>query len=145
MVEIIIRMASIDTEALAADPSQLQLYPAIPVLSKIIDLDLSPAQTMTMNTTVFAALSSLGLHSAEGRLKVCLCARVHVRVAGVRVCGCGCAGAGAGVRLRVRVRERERGPLSCHEFTCFPPSHGIRPDRSLFCINRCASRAPSAS
>ena len=76
-------MASVDKGALAADPGALQLYPAIPILSSMLDLDLAPAQSIAMNTTVFAALSALGLNSAEGRLEVCKVGRDLRRV---RVC-----------------------------------------------------------
>jgi hypothetical protein len=60
VVEIVIAMASVDKGALAADPGALQLYPAIPILSSMLDLDLAPAQSIAMNTAVFAALSALG-------------------------------------------------------------------------------------
>ena len=53
-------MASVDKGALAADPGALQLYPAIPILSGMLDLELAPAQSIAMNTAVFAALSALG-------------------------------------------------------------------------------------
>lgn len=70
-VEIMSAMASCDRNALSANPKALQLYPAIPYLSHMIDLDLHDDDAISLNTAVFAALSALGLHSTEGRLQVC--------------------------------------------------------------------------
>jgi hypothetical protein len=71
VVEIVTAMASCDRQAIASNPEALQLYPSIPCLSHMLDLDLSHADAVALNTAVFSALSALGLRSPEGRLQVC--------------------------------------------------------------------------